>query len=55
MSRNFARFVRQFRIQTPIILDSFKLSVPMAEMAVQAPGSSVVGSKAAHFIYAAGS
>ena len=30
MSRNFARFVGQFGIQNPIILDSFKFSVPLA-------------------------
>ena len=29
MSQNFARFVGQFEIQNPIILDSFKFSVPL--------------------------
>ena len=29
MSRNFAHFVGQFGIENPIILDSFKFSVPL--------------------------
>ena len=29
MSRNFARFVGQFEIQNPIILDRLKFSVPL--------------------------